>query len=273
MPSDEKQDKVNVGGRLRSRRTVDHAISARHVFYSDTVPSAKPRSRLTEEQRSRVRTLQSIMGPILGVDQFSSIELAVASFVGDCLPEFQILAAEIMLEALADVISDRMLPCHFRQTCGLSADVVDIITKSNQSLIPVYGNLCQIALTHGHRLHPLTYDHQGRDRTYEHQGVQYDYQGREHQGGERTYREVLPTTKAECCYLSALLNRHDSLVEVEFALFASFAMRQRCECCGHVSHLLKKCAGCKSVYYCDNPCQRKHWKEHKAVCRTTTSTA
>jgi hypothetical protein len=201
------------------------------------------------------------MGPILGVYQFSSIELAVASFVGDCLPEFQILAAEIMLEALAEVISDRMLPCHFRQTCGLSADVVDIITKSNQSLIPVYGNLCQIALPHGRRLTPLQYDHQGRDRTYE------------HQGGERTYRECVPTTKAECCYLSALLNRHDSLVEVEFALFASEAMRQRCECCGHVSHLLKKCAGCKSVYYCDNPCQCKHWKEHKAVCRTTTSTA
>lgn len=30
---------------------------------------------------------------------------------------------------------------------------------------------------------------------------------------------------------------------------------------------LKKCARCKHVMYCGEPCQRAHWLEHKKVCR------
>jgi hypothetical protein len=40
---------------------------------------------------------------------------------------------------------------------------------------------------------------------------------------------------------------------------------QNCECCGHEG-TLKKCSGCKKVYYCDATCQRSHWKTHKPNC-------
>jgi hypothetical protein len=33
---------------------------------------------------------------------------------------------------------------------------------------------------------------------------------------------------------------------------------------------LKECAACKSVCYCTDTCQIKHWKEHKEVCRERT---
>ena len=34
---------------------------------------------------------------------------------------------------------------------------------------------------------------------------------------------------------------------------------------------LKLCGACKSVRYCNKECQTEHWKDHKAVCRTTCS--
>lgn len=40
---------------------------------------------------------------------------------------------------------------------------------------------------------------------------------------------------------------------------------QNCECCGHRG-TIKKCSGCKKVYYCDATCQRSHWKTHKTNC-------
>jgi hypothetical protein len=40
---------------------------------------------------------------------------------------------------------------------------------------------------------------------------------------------------------------------------------QTCECCGHKS-TLKKCGGCKKVYYCGAECQKSHWKTHKPNC-------
>ncbi|XP_067034167.1 uncharacterized protein [Acropora muricata] len=30
---------------------------------------------------------------------------------------------------------------------------------------------------------------------------------------------------------------------------------------------LKKCLGCKKVFYCRKECQTKHWRDHKAYCR------
>ena len=29
---------------------------------------------------------------------------------------------------------------------------------------------------------------------------------------------------------------------------------------------MKKCLGCKLVYYCDTDCQRAHWNVHKLTC-------
>lgn len=30
----------------------------------------------------------------------------------------------------------------------------------------------------------------------------------------------------------------------------------------------KKCSKCKKVHYCNASCQKNHWKEHKAICKT-----
>jgi len=40
-----------------------------------------------------------------------------------------------------------------------------------------------------------------------------------------------------------------------------------CSACGKKSDTLKKCNGCKCVWYCDKDCQNKHRKEHKNYCR------
>ncbi|KAI0765241.1 hypothetical protein C8Q74DRAFT_1205823 [Fomes fomentarius] len=49
----------------------------------------------------------------------------------------------------------------------------------------------------------------------------------------------------------------------------------RCSWCGNPSAVLKRCGGCgKTRYvrfavgrYCDGPCQKKHWSEHKTDCK------
>ena len=28
-----------------------------------------------------------------------------------------------------------------------------------------------------------------------------------------------------------------------------------------------RCGGCKSVHYCNNLCQKAHWKRHKKICK------
>ncbi|KXS12760.1 hypothetical protein M427DRAFT_157139 [Gonapodya prolifera JEL478] len=43
-----------------------------------------------------------------------------------------------------------------------------------------------------------------------------------------------------------------------------------CGFCGAVpedKNKLKTCARCKSIFYCDQECQRSHWKEHKSECK------
>ena len=39
-----------------------------------------------------------------------------------------------------------------------------------------------------------------------------------------------------------------------------------CSTCGNKSDALKKCNGCKCIWYCDKECQNKHRKEHKKDC-------
>ncbi|EFJ39547.1 hypothetical protein VOLCADRAFT_100836 [Volvox carteri f. nagariensis] len=38
-------------------------------------------------------------------------------------------------------------------------------------------------------------------------------------------------------------------------------------CCNVAPGKLLRCAACDSAWYCNQECQRKHFKEHKALCR------
>lgn len=42
----------------------------------------------------------------------------------------------------------------------------------------------------------------------------------------------------------------------------------KCKYCGtrRLPSDIKKCSGCKKVYYCNETCQKKHWKHHKRRC-------
>ncbi len=42
----------------------------------------------------------------------------------------------------------------------------------------------------------------------------------------------------------------------------------KCANCSNNSGNLLRCAGCKSVYYCNATCQKQHWKQHKMTCKT-----
>ena len=40
----------------------------------------------------------------------------------------------------------------------------------------------------------------------------------------------------------------------------------KCSYCSTPSDQLRKCSRCQSVQYCNQECQKKHWKEHKKYC-------
>ena len=45
----------------------------------------------------------------------------------------------------------------------------------------------------------------------------------------------------------------------------------KCFQCGKRGHKLPKCTQCSQAYYCNADCQRKHWKQHKPVCRAAVA--
>lgn len=49
----------------------------------------------------------------------------------------------------------------------------------------------------------------------------------------------------------------------------SFVLNASCGFCGTLKAraILKKCNGCKSVYYCDVKCQKRAWPGHKKTCK------
>jgi len=42
--------------------------------------------------------------------------------------------------------------------------------------------------------------------------------------------------------------------------------KKRCQFCLCGSDELRRCSGCKCVYYCDQTCQRQHWQVHQTEC-------
>ena len=49
-----------------------------------------------------------------------------------------------------------------------------------------------------------------------------------------------------------------------------------CASCGAEpapGHKLSQCSGCKAVRYCGPQCQRRHWGQHKAVCKQLAADA
>merc|ERR1740123_459144 len=48
---------------------------------------------------------------------------------------------------------------------------------------------------------------------------------------------------------------------------------KECGYCAQQSEKAKRCAGCKSIFYCSVKCQAEHWKfGHKKVCKSKSST-
>ena len=50
--------------------------------------------------------------------------------------------------------------------------------------------------------------------------------------------------------------------------------KQSHQCCfckrfADVDVKFKRCSGCHATKYCSNHCQKKHWPEHKSLCKTT----
>ena len=42
-----------------------------------------------------------------------------------------------------------------------------------------------------------------------------------------------------------------------------------CASCHSKTENLKRCSGCKRVFYCSKTCQKNHWKEHKPDCQSS----
>lgn len=51
------------------------------------------------------------------------------------------------------------------------------------------------------------------------------------------------------------------------------ALKTPCTSCGTALHGMKKCAGCKLVYYCSKFCQQNHWTVHKEQCHLASRNA
>ena len=44
---------------------------------------------------------------------------------------------------------------------------------------------------------------------------------------------------------------------------------KQCRACGKTDVELMRCAQCKLTFYCGQDCQKKHWPEHKQLCKET----
>jgi hypothetical protein len=49
------------------------------------------------------------------------------------------------------------------------------------------------------------------------------------------------------------------------------AAASRCSGCAARGAHFKLCSACRTVAYCNQDCQRAHWKEHKPACRAAVA--
>ena len=65
------------------------------------------------------------------------------------------------------------------------------------------------------------------------------------------------------------LNKGNCILSSEAYAFVSRseALGKTCDSCLSASDKLKRCSGCKMVYYCSQACQKNAWGTHKLECK------
>ena len=90
---------------------------------------------------------------------------------------------------------------------------------------------------------------------------------------ERNIQEYF--TRAVVSYLLYDLDNFNTMDQkpsfIKDIIHAAESVSEKCDCCGKVSSSFKKCSSCRGVKYCDEKCQRAHWKIHKSVCKKVES--
>ena len=83
--------------------------------------------------------------------------------------------------------------------------------------------------------------------------------------GKHELRKTARFAKAAALYGTPEQQRivNDKLALCHFAR----ELAKRCHVCHKQADDIKKCACCKSVWYCSRDCQRSHWSEHEATCK------
>ena len=76
--------------------------------------------------------------------------------------------------------------------------------------------------------------------------------------------------KTQCQYAPNVypkIHHAPSDTHIDKELESSSQDMNKCARCYQTSPTLKACSNCLSVKYCSKECQRKHWSEHKMVCK------
>lgn len=95
----------------------------------------------------------------------------------------------------------------------------------------------------------------------------------------------------ECCECFKLISSHDAIqcgcdfvkLKISVARYycsnkcavkynkemkktSELKMKARCMTCQKYDQKMKKCSGCRRVYYCSVKCQKKDWTGHEKIC-------
>lgn len=65
-----------------------------------------------------------------------------------------------------------------------------------------------------------------------------------------------------------LLDKYDFLCRcTECSKLPEIGAPNQCAFCKNQRGCLLRCTRCKETFYCDTACQKKHWKDHKGICK------